>query len=786
MQWKSALRIKFIVSLIFVSAFSLLITFSIMNHQAQNEFYETLKSKKANLIKLSEVLSYPLWNFDFDRVDKISNFIMFDEDIQKIAIYNEVGGVILNKSRKSDFEISEKLEIPLIYKDKNIDEVVGKAIIIFSKKQIESNIDSNLFSILFSFLIIILLTSLSIWLLFRKLIETPIKSLTTAIELTEEKQKFIKADYDSNDEFGVILSAFNRMQTSLENQHRNIESAQKKITKIYNSTPALAFTLNEDAVIISSSDYFIEYLKLGNQEIIGKSIYSIIKSVDSNLNIRLIEKAIQQRKEIKNIDLKIQNGNQESIDVILNAVPTYDESQSAFLAIFTDVTSLNKANRKLEKIANTDYLLGISNRNYFQSYLKRITEERSETKQPFALLYIDLDNFKHVNDIYGHHIGDKLLKLVAERILSLVSPEDIFARLGGDEFAIILHQLESSDKATLKARKLVKEISKRFILEESDIYISASIGISIYPHDSYSPDTLLRYADIAMYQAKESQNSQTTFYLEEHSDTVKRRVYVENILHKAIDDELLDIHYQPIICMEDRKIIGAEALLRLQAPSGETISPAEFIPIAEQSGLIVSIGEWCIEQSCAQLAAWHQSLSEELYISINVSTRQFQSNTFSRSLSNAIQQNNIPANKILLEITESLLLNDSSNNIQLISMLKGLGCRIAIDDFGTGFSSLSYLTSFDLDTIKIDQSFISKGNQKNLDNGLVNAIYEIAKTLNFSVIAEGVEEQQQLDSLGRISSKIAIQGYFFSRPLTAPDFEDNYEHIIARAIKDGT
>ncbi|WP_421865724.1 putative bifunctional diguanylate cyclase/phosphodiesterase [Motiliproteus sp.] len=518
----------------------------------------------------------------------------------------------------------------------------------------------------------------------------------------------------THDELGVIGTAFNEMQSSLESHHNRTIQAKERLQLLYHATPSLLFSFNREGVIQDTSEYFLQQLGFQRAEVVGSNLSRLLDSEHQPQVIDQLLIRLWETQSIAEQPLSIINGQGQRVEVLMDATLSAQESFPGALAVMTDVTSLNQARRKLEHQANTDHLSGIANRYHFQSYLEQLTYDRRQSQKPFALLFIDLDHFKVINDTYGHQVGDQLLCRVTERIQATLRTEDLIARLGGDEFAVIIKELDPSFSAEHVAERIIKHLEEPFPLAESNAFISASIGIAVYPKDCRSPTELLQYADLAMYRAKNEGRSRFSAYSSEHSRLIQQRLKIEALLRRAIDDELLEIHYQPIVSLAQGKTVGIEALLRLRDDQGRLISPADFIPVAEETGRIIEIGEWCLQQSCRQLAVWHRDFDPELYLSVNVSTRQFQAHSFYASLEDAIGCAGIQPKHLMIEITESLLLHDNQNNLDRFEQLKSLGCQIAIDDFGTGYSALSYLMKFPLSVLKIDRSFISPADDRPL------------------------------------------------------------------------
>lgn len=415
---------------------------------------------------------------------------------------------------------------------------------------------------------------------------------------------------------------------------------------------------------------------------------------------------------------------------------------------------------------NYDPLTKLASRTLFTDRFNHslIKAQRMESK--IALLFIDLDRFKHVNDTLGHSVGDELLKKTAERIKHALRQEDTAARFGGDEFSVLLPDIEGINQVQLVAQRILKELSTPFIISGHESYISASIGISLYPADGTAVEQLLRKADNAMYKAKEKGKNTYQFFTHEMEIEANQRRVMETALHTAVKQLDFTLLYQPIINLETGKIQAAEALIRWHDKAGQAISPETFIPIAEELGLISQIGEWVLREACTQTVIWQKTCNVPIKISVNLSSRQFQNNDLVDLIKNVLTQTGLAANCLGLEITESLLMVDDELIMQQLKDIRLLGIHLSIDDFGTGYSSLSYLKKFPINILKIDRSFIKDLNVDQNDAELVKGIISLAKSLQLSVVAEGVEEKSQMEFLAAHGCE-HIQGYYYSKPLSS-------------------
>jgi two-component system CheB/CheR fusion protein len=435
-----------------------------------------------------------------------------------------------------------------------------------------------------------------------------------------------------------------------------------------------------------------------------------------------------------------------------------------YVGIFSDITIVKDSQKRVEFLATHDPLTGLPNRVLFLDRVRQavLRGERNHD-YVFAVLFVDLDDFKVVNDSLGHSAGDELLKEIALRLRELVRSSDTIARFGGDEFALLLEDT-NVEEAEITARRLCLTIAKTVNLGEEKVHVGASVGIAIYPDDSKDSEILLKHADTAMYEAKSKGKSAHRFFTKELMKKADARLKMENGLRRAIANNELILHYQPQVDLATGQIISVEALVRWQTPEQGVISPTDFIPLAEKSGLITQLGEWVAGQACSQMANWLACGAKISHISINVSPEQFKRGHISQTIQRLLNHYHLPANYIMLEITESTLSEDNDLLLNELINLKKLGIKISIDDFGTGYSSLARIKNYPIDELKIDRSFIDGLAEAGHDKTITQTIIMMAKTLGFSVVAEGVESTEQLDILRDFNCDL-IQGYFYFKPM---------------------
>jgi diguanylate cyclase (GGDEF)-like protein len=434
------------------------------------------------------------------------------------------------------------------------------------------------------------------------------------------------------------------------------------------------------------------------------------------------------------------------------------------------ILQLNTARERARHLATHDQLTGLANRSLFHDRLSQAVSAARRSRQKLAVLFVDLDGFKSINDTLGHAVGDGLLRAIARRLASCLRETDTAGRLGGDEFAVLLTNLTNELDAATVARKLLASLSEPIEFRRQSTSIRCSIGIATFPRDANEPEDLIKRADTAMYHAKERGGNRFDFYTDDMNAAIQRRVALEDRLRTALDEDQLLVYYQPQFDLTRGRIMGAEALLRWQHPELGLVSPSHFLPIAEETGLIVPIGDWILREACNQNARWNQEGHRGLRVSVNVSSQQFLEAGFADVVRNALGDSGLPPVSLELEITESSLLRDVEITVNTLRRLKDLGVRLAIDDFGTGYSAMAYLKRLPIDVLKIDQSFIRALTTDPADATITETIVQLASGLNLTSIAEGVETLEQLLLLGSYGCN-RMQGYLFGKPVPASIFE---------------
>ncbi len=501
-------------------------------------------------------------------------------------------------------------------------------------------------------------------------------------------------------------------------------------------------------------------------DVVGMSLFRFANKIDVIRALKRVGSFTSQTNNTVRLEASFSSLDGKLIDIEISLRSILYEGRSAFQLVGRDITERKKSERIIHQMAYYDSLTGIPNRNKFKQELGNIL--KNEANKSFAILFLDLDRFKTINDTKGHSTGDMILKQVAIQLKNVLAEDGEVFRQGGDEF-IILVDNTNKDEVVKIAERILQVFTKPLSIGENDYFVTPSIGISMYPIDGDDQDTLIKHADTAMYLAKERGKNNYQFYDPLLDEIAYRKVELEDGLRRAIELNELTLHYQPKVNLETGKVPGVEALLRWNHKDLGTISPTEFIPLAEESGLIIPIGKWVIKKACEQSKQWENSQVGILPIAVNLSVRQIQDTAIVEDIKSIIDEVGIPPNRLELEITESIMQDDECS-IGVLYALQKMGIGISIDDFGTGYSSLSKLRYLPIDTLKIDKSFVDDIGNFNNQGSIVKAIIDMGQNLNFNIIAEGIETEEQVKFLYKNSCQIG-QGYYYSKPLPADELE---------------
>ncbi len=575
--------------------------------------------------------------------------------------------------------------------------------------------------------------------------------------------------------FLVILTLKRRLADARRNHKEDRDNLAKFSSAVMKSGSMIAIT-NRDGLIEYVNDRFCDITGYQPEDVIGHALECMPSMTPASSDSPELPTLLsaQQRDWEGEIECVRKNGEIFWSAITVSAVRDNGGNLINFVVSGLDITELKVASQRMQQLALFDSLTGLANRRLFLDRLEQAINGARRHKRQVALLFLDLDQFKRINDTLGHDAGDLLLLTVADRLKSCVRSQDTVARLGGDEFTILLNDVRESHHVTVAAKNILRTLKSPIRLQNHEVIVSTSIGVTVAPYDSEHPETLMKNADLALYRAKEKGRDRYHFFTEELNQRAIRQLHLEQELRHALEFDEFNLMFQPQIDLHSGEMVCLEALIRWHHPlRGKVVSPDEFIPVAEETGLIVPIGNWVLHNACMQLKLLHQLTGCELRVAVNLSARQFRDPTLEQVISEALHNAGLAPYFLEIEVTESMLMDDIRSVTEQLQRIKDTGVTITIDDFGTGYSSLRYLKCLPVDVLKVDREFVRDIPDDLNDMEITSAVIAVAHKMGLKVIAEGVENLDQHDFLV-INRCDMAQGYYFSRPLT---FEDLYRRF---------
>jgi len=573
-------------------------------------------------------------------------------------------------------------------------------------------------------------------------------------------------------------------KATLEKANRAMEQRLKASEKLHRylveSSPDLIFTLDAEGRFSYVNPRVRQLLGFDRSALMRRPFTTLVMPEDVDRICGLLSLPSTMPGESFSVELRLRRNRGEpapvdtdSVTVSLTGIPMIsprgERKVLGLYGVARDISERKRAEEIISFQAYHDQLTHLPNRVLFKDRLELAIAQAQRRTGALAVMFVDVDRFKLVNDTYGHAEGDLLLRAIATRLSASLRRGDTLARLGGDEFTVLLPDINQPEDAETIARKIVAALADPIKLSEGDFRATVSIGIALYPRDGSTAEDLTRHADIAMYQVKRSGKNAFRFFDPKLNTHHRERIALENDLHQALERGELELFYQPQISLSQQRVIGMEALVRWNHPQLGQVPPSTFIPVAEEVGLIGNISRWVLDTACAQLASWRQAGHRDVKLSVNLSPHDFDHRDVVQAIVNCLSEHDLPAAQVELEITESMMMNDSAGVATKVRQLREAGIGVAIDDFGTGYSALAYLQKFPVSTLKIDRSFIRELDVA-MTNPIISAITGIARGFNLQIIAEGVERQEQADALRALGCDV-MQGYLFARPGAAREAE---------------
>lgn len=647
---------------------------------------------------------------------------------------------------------------------------IGTVSVTLSKERAKSD-EINTIVMMLSLASVLLAISLWVGKRIAAGITRPIERIRASVALIAHGKLEQRISPNSGGELGELEDGINAMAESLQEVARE---DQRRYRALFDYSGDCVFLVRK-GTIVDCNRRACQLLEVEESKLIGRRLISSLGIKGQNAEfLRLVDGVLVEehpRTDSQLFEIEMETGSGHHYDAEANVAQIVVDGDEHLLVFMRDITERKRFQKKLEFQANYDAVTGLPNRLLAQDRLSQALHNAHRHKEGVALMFLDIDRFKNVNDTMGHIVGDRLLDAIGKRLKCLVRESDTVARLGGDEFLVVLAEIMDRAYVEVVAKKIIEKMAEPFSIEGRDLYLGASIGISMYPADGEDYHALLRNADTAMYQAKNEGRNTFRFYTKEIGHKANYYLELEGHLRQSLKRNELELHYQPQVNLESGEVTGAEALLRWHSSHFGQVPLDRFIPVAEETGLIVEIGNWVLECVCRAIQGWREQKLPVIPISVNISSRQLQEPEFVSQVEAILSHYDIGPGLIDFEITESLLLETASMPLNVFRDIKSLGIRISLDDFGVGYSSLSYLKRFPFDILKIDKSFVQDIDHAADDAALIGAFIAIGNALSLEVIAEGVENEIQASFLKRHGATMA-QGYFFGRPLPQWQFEN--------------
>ena len=725
---------------------------------------------------------------DWSAASAIANEMLTLKDVAAIELQDGLGTSVFSvtnptpASRREPVVVSRVIQSPAPGKDQEQKQRDGVLTVSMSPAMIDStlaqltnDVDSSQQRHLVNLLALIgticaLLIGLGLvgaWILARR-IERPISALIRSADRIGQGDYTRPFSVARHDELGDLQQALERMRVKL----RQTTITKNYLNIVLNSMSDAVLVTSPDGTIKGANDAARRLLGYGEEDLIGKSLLFII--AENERATFSIDEAAQSQ-DTRETVVCTRSGQTIPVSFSGSQITTEDPQFQGNIFVAHNITERKRAERRIRYLARYDTLTKIPNRMQFQHLLQQAIARAARSGAGLALLYLDMDHFKEVNDTFGHSAGDRTLEILTERLSHALPKETVLGRLAGDEFALFIESLprdpETDHRGPIAnlARIILNEISKAFYLEQQEVFLTASVGVAFCPMDAENVIDLIRNADAAMYYAKQNGGNTFAFYSPEMNAAAVERLMLKSKLRRALERDELVIQYQPKINLHNGHIVGAEALLRWRLPGHGDIPPSQFIPLAEETNLILDIGEWVLNRVCDDYRRWQDQLTDPGRVSINLSLKQLRQASFITRFRSVFKKHGVSPTCFELEITETTLMADAKRTVRLLNELYSMGLHLSIDDFGTGYSSLSALKQFPIGTLKIDQSFVRDASIDNDNATIVRTIIDMGRSLEMDVVAEGVESEEQLAFL-RLHNCHYAQGRLFGDAMSAEEF----------------
>jgi len=721
----------------------------------------------------AKALGKPLWDFDADSVSQIAKSLTDDPNVISVHIRDSSASISVQlPAGNIDATVPHtSLSAPIHYGSPSGIKQVGNIDVWVAAPGLLSRFSRDEISVFAILIFAVGIVFASAIIGNRITVIRPLMRLTAAIEATRRLGSRHHVDWTSDDEMGSLAENFNEMQSRLECEEKELKLAHGRAKDIYNQTPAMLFSLDSENRITAVSDYWLLATGYARNDVIGRVFTSFVdehwhetyRARNANVNAT--------HANICEVTVPFVRANGEAMTVLIlemNAA-TGDADGTTSLSVMTDITELKQAESRNHAQAITDHLTGLLNRQGFEAALDDSIRTADERETQLACIFIDLDRFKWINDNFGHAAGDEVLRQVVSRIKTTLRPDDTMSRLGGDEFAILVMAREVEALASEIGDRICAILRQPILVEGVELSVSSSVGIALYPIHAANASELLLKSDMAMYARKRDGKNGMQIFDASMLDTARERHEIEQYIESGLKEDWFEAYLQPIVSLSDGRIAGFEALMRLNHPEKGILPPAKIIGIAEETGTIGRVGDRVMEKAIHNLARISRlDGTQETYLAVNFSPLQFEE-TLPHKLAALLLKHHISPQRIVIEITEAVLMLDNPHIHAVLKQLSEFGCRIALDDFGTGYSSLSYLNRFPVDIVKVDQSFTRSLSTGTADvrrkaRMLIKGIRTISHQMGCTVVAEGIETQDQWELLRKLGLDYG-QGYLFSKPM---------------------
>lgn len=737
----------------------------------------------------AQALAKPLWDFDRESVEQITATIVSNGMISRVTVKDLSGDIAVSMPALPKWPKNglESISREIYYRALEGPKLVGTITLYYSRIGMFSSLRQAEVLLIGIFMLAVIGVVGAAVVGNRIMVMKPLLKLTAAIEATRQLGSRHHVDWQSNDEIGRLARSFNAMQIKLEREESELKLAHRRSTDIYNTTPAMLFSLDEEDRITGVSDYWLLATGYKRHEIVGRRFIELVPPAAQGAYTD--RKKTRSLAGVQEATTRFVCADGRIMDVLIaeSSRESEGETDALSLSVMTDVTALKQSEERNHRQAITDHLTGLSNRQGFESALDREIRTTDAAGEELACIFVDLDRFKWINDNLGHQAGDEVLRTFVERMNALLPQGATAARLGGDEFAILVRAGQAEPVAQDLSARLCDLFIDPMMIEGTSVRLSASIGIALYPRHAGNAAELLQKSDMAMYSKKRDGKNGAQLYDPQLQDHTRQRAEIEHDIEEGLARDWFDAFFQPIVQVDSGRVVGYEALMRLVHPERGIMPPAPLIAVAEETGAITRLGGQILEKALANLARLSEASGDhDAYLAINFSPLQFDPSLPVR-LAALTSGYGIAPKRIVIEITEATLLHDNPQIRTILDEFSRYGYRLALDDFGTGYSSLSYLNRFPVDIVKIDQSFIRALADENPElrhksRMLVEGITAISHKMECTVVAEGIETEDQRRILADFGVDYG-QGYFFARPQAVATLIDQSTVLPTRNLK---